>query len=190
MHTVALATGALAVVPFLAADAPGSTYHYVDGKNFKLEEYVRLAQPDGAQDCPYLSQNVPGTMASPCFQADCAADSDGCPCLLYQMEYCAQPEVLAADPNCGSVSSWDPIVVAAVEKCRAAQTAQQSFAGCPFLDQTDGLQQELLTHGTPCRHEDCLVDSDGCSCRQFQQLYCSQVRNLAVGSALCTYANR
>eukprot|EP01052_Picozoa_sp_SAG31_P044619 SAG31_NODE_7849_length_1583_cov_1.601078_1_plen_143_part_01 len=102
MHTVALATGALAVVPFLAADAPGSTYHYVDGKNFKLEEYVRLAQPDGAQDCPYLSQNVPGTMASPCFQADCAADSDGCPCLLYQMEYCAQPEVLAADPNCGA----------------------------------------------------------------------------------------
>ena len=35
----------------------------------------------------------------------------------------------------GSVASWDPIVVAAVERCRAASTAAQSFAGCPFLDQ-------------------------------------------------------
>ena len=54
-----------------------------------------------------------------------------------------------------------------------AQKSQDVTVLCWEL-QAEGLQSVPLVHETPCRHSDCLADSDGCRCKQYQQLYCSQ----------------
>ena len=127
-----------------------------------------------AAECPYLEHTLPGlNLASPCVFPPCLEDSDGCVCMLHQVDYCDQPVAAKVDPFCASMVSWDPAILAGIEKCRSEAEALQAFWACPYLEQTVNIVPPLI-HDTPCRHEACIVDSDSCDCVHYQNLYCSQ----------------
>lgn len=181
--------------------------------------------------CPFLWHTLPGLeLASPCVFPPCVEDSDGCVCMLHQVDYCNQPVAANADPFCASMVSWDPAVLvrrplttrgssqtnlrisiwtalsrivvvvlkrlapaiilsptqASIEHCRSEAAALQTFWGCPYLEQTVNIVPPLI-HDTPCRHEACIADSDGCDCLHYQNIYCSQPQ-AASQDGSCTRA--
>ena len=168
----------------------------------RLEDYVKLtdARERGARDgapaaaaeavvpplpagggavsdpgCPYLHATLPGLQVpTPCEYEPCVVDSDGCACLLHQVHYCDQPAATDADAFCGSMATWDPALLATIERCRGEQLALDAFADCPFLEQTNMLPGAPLEYDTPCRYEACIADSDSCACLHYQRKYCEQ----------------
>ena len=125
--------------------------------------------------CPYLHGTLAGlAVVTPCMFEQCVVDSDGCACLLHQVDYCDQPAATASDAFCGSMSTWDPALLATIERCRGERLALDAFADCPFLEQTNMLPSAPLRYDTPCRFEACIVDSDSCSCLHYQRKYCEQ----------------
>jgi hypothetical protein len=126
-------------------------------------------------ECPYLHSTLPGLeKLTPCQFEPCIVDSDGCACLLHQVDYCDQPAASAGDAFCASMATWDPTLLETIERCRAEQVALKAFADCPFLEQTDMLPSAPLEFDTPCRYEPCIVDSDSCACLHYQRKYCEQ----------------
>ena len=154
----------------------------------RLHDYVKLTDPPRERtpqgrasdapaiaDCPYLATTPTGlAIGTPCSFAPCVEDSDGCDCLLHQVAYCDQPGASAADRFCASMGDWDPTLIATIEQCRGEAAALQSFADCPFLEQTNFLPGAPLQFDTPCRHQACIADSDSCDCLRYQRAYCQQ----------------
>jgi histidine triad (HIT) family protein len=127
-----------------------------------------------AEPCPYLKHTLPGLLLpSPCLYPPCQKDSDGCVCMRHQRDYCQQPVAASTDSFCAAMKDWDPSLLAWIEQCRAEAGALQAFWSCPYLEQSDHVHPTLV-HGTPCRWEGCIADSDSCECLHYQNIYCSQ----------------
>ncbi len=143
--------------------------------NYSPEQVATVGGVAPDAGCPYLHSTLPGLeKASPCQYEPCIVDSDGCACLLHQVDYCDQPAAVAGDTFCASMATWDPTLLEMIERCRAEQVALNAFADCPFLEQTNMLPGAPLEFDTPCRYEPCIIDSDSCACLQYQRRYCEQ----------------